>query len=259
VSEEHGERRGAGLKGEAATPRTEWTSSQIAIRSASSSCSVRPATSSCVAGNARRRGALPGLIDADPCADGHRVEQPPDGGYKAANAGLASIWASRSGIYVRPGEVGVRYPFQRVAAAFRVGFGADLKYEPTDPTPDSGRPAKAVSKLPHHTRRRARHIVTPGLRAATGKATARGSQWCRHQRAVTASSARVRQQPTCGDVPLGSLGRTSGILFVGSAGPKSPYAPHMKIAFLSSTRGISSDCEYLKRRAALVDISPTSG
>lgn len=42
--------------------------------------------------------------------------------------------AQTFGIFVRPGEVGVRYPFQPGTAPPTAGFGAELKYLPTEPS-----------------------------------------------------------------------------------------------------------------------------
>lgn len=139
------------------------------------------------------------------------------------------------GIFVRPGEVGVRYPFQPGTPPPSVGFGADLIYEPSTPQVLLGKSGETRLEVAGLSAGLALDLIaTPDFELQL-QADAKGlaivlavSEQDKFLGALFGNSdVRVA-------VPLGfRWSNKRGFAFVGSAGLEVTVAPHLKIGFIT--------------------------
>ncbi len=142
--------------------------------------------------------------------------------------------ATTFGIYVRPGEVGVRYPFQPGTAPPTAGFGADLTYKTDGPQLLLGSPAGSRLQLGGITT--GVHLDFVGTKAAVELVMA--------VQGLAAVLSLGDQDSFLGsffggkdltvDVPLGLRWHSeNGFAFTGGAGLEVTVAPHRAIGPLT--------------------------
>jgi uncharacterized protein DUF6603 len=179
-------------------------------------------------------GALPGLMLRPVLPTDIAVEQPLTESLKLQLRAGVDL-GQPFGIYVRPGEVGVRYPFQPGTPPPSVGFGADLKYQPATPNVLLGKAGESRLEVAGVSFGIALDIIaTPDVELQL-----KGD--CSGLAVVLAVS---EQDGFLGslfgntdlrvDVPLGfRWSNKRGFAFVGSAGLEVTVAPHLQIGFLT--------------------------
>lgn len=179
-------------------------------------------------------GALPGIVLRPILPTQIAVEQPLSESLKL-NLRAGVDLGEPFGIYVRPGEVGVRYPFQPGTPPPQVGFGADFVYQPAAPNVLLGKAGESRLEVGGASVGLALDLIaTPDFEfqlkgETSGLAVVLAVSEQDGFLGALFGNADLRV-----DVPLGfRWSNKRGFAFIGSAGLEVTVAPHLQLGFIT--------------------------